>query len=136
MAQDFFAEEGDVYATFYGYAMDNAPRPTLHSETPLNKELIAYKKGIEERFYLPMRQEEAALEKAGKLLTAEWAALKKLYDECEDRDSLNSLSEKIELLEKENRLYTPEYKAFMAKGEELRKEMYMNLTTSRTTRTW
>lgn len=124
MALDFFAEEGDVYATFYGYAIDDAPLPTLHSQTPLNKELIAYNKGIEERFYLPMRQEEAALEKAGKLLTAEGAALKKLYDECEDRDSLNSLSEKIELLEKENRLYTQEYKAFMAKGEELRKEMY------------
>ena len=124
MALDFFAEEGDVYATFYGYAIDDAPRPAMRSETPLNKELIAYKKGIEERFYLPMRQEEAALEKAGKLLTAEGAALKKLYDECEDRDSLNSLSEKIELLEKENRLYTPEYKAFMEKGEKLRKEMY------------
>ena len=80
MPLDFFAEEGDVYATFYGYAIDDAPRPTLHSQTPLNKELIAYKKGIEERFYLPMRQEEAALEKAGKLLTAEGAALKKLYD--------------------------------------------------------
>ena len=38
------------------------------------------------------------MEKAGKLLTAKGAALKKLYDECEDRDSLNSLSEKIELL--------------------------------------
>ena len=124
MILDFFAEEGDIHATFYGYAIDDAPRPVMRSETPLNKELIAYKKGIEERFYLPMRQEEAALEKAGKLLTAEGAALKKLYDECEDRDSLNSLSEKIELLEKENRLYTPEYKAFMAKGEELRKEMY------------
>ena len=123
MPLDFFAEEGDVYATFYGYAIDDAPLPAMRSETPLNKELIAYNKGIEERFYLPMRQEEAALEKAGKLLTAEGAALKKLYDECEDRDSLNSLSEKIELLEKENRLYTPEYKAFMAKGEELRKEM-------------
>ena len=125
MTLDFFAEEGDVYATFYGYAMDNAPRPTLHSETPLNKELLAYNKSIEERFYIPMRQEEEVLEKAGKLLTAEGAALMKLYDECEDRDSLNSLSEKIELLEKENRLYTPEYKAFMAKGEELRKEMYV-----------
>ncbi len=124
MTLDFFAEEGDIHATFYGYAIDDAPRPTLHSQTPLNKELIAYKKGIEERFYLPMRQEEAALEKAGKLLTAEGAALKKLYDECEDRDSLNSLSEKIELLEKENRLYTPEYKVFMEKGEKLRKEMY------------
>lgn len=124
MTLDFFAEEGDIHATFYGYAIDDAPRPAMRSETPLNKELIAYNKDIEERFYLPMRQEEAALEKAGKLLTAEGAALKKLYDECEDRDSLNSLSEKIELLEKENRLYTPEYKAFMAKGEELRKEMY------------
>ncbi len=124
MTLDFFAEEGDIHATFYGYAIDDAPRPAMRSETPLNKELIAYKKGIEERFYLPMRQEEAALEKAGKLLTAEGAALKKLYDECEDRDSLNILSEKIELLEKENRLYTPEYKAFMEKGEKLRKEMY------------
>ncbi len=124
MTLDFFAEEGDVYATFYGYAMDNAPRPTLHSETPLNKELLAYNKSIEERFYIPMRQEEEVLEKAGKLLTAEGAALKKLYDECEDRDSLNSLSEKIELLEKENRLYTQEYKVFMEKGEKLRKEMY------------
>ena len=123
MTLDFFAEEGDVYATFYGYAMDNAPRPTLHSETPLNKELLAYNK-IEERFYIPMRQEEEALEKAGKLLTVEGAALKKLYDECEDRDSLRNLSKKIEQLEKDNRLYTPEYKAFMEKGEELRKEMY------------
>ncbi len=124
MTLDFFAEEGDIHATFYGYAIDDAPRPAMRSETPLNKELIAYNKGIEERFYLPMRQEEAALEKAGKLLTAEGAALKKLYDECEDRDSLNSLSEKIELLEKENRLYTQEYKVFMEKGEKLRKEMY------------
>ena len=124
MILDFFAEEGDIHATFYGYAIDDAPRPAMRSETPLNKELIAYDKGIEERFYLPMRQEEAALEKAGKLLTAEGAALKKLYDECEDRDSLNSLSEKIELLEKENRLYTQEYKVFMEKGEKLRKEMY------------
>ena len=124
MTLDFFAEEGDVYATFYGYAMDNAPRPTLHSETPLNKELLAYNKSIEERFYIPMRQEEEVLEKAGKLLTVEGAALMKLYDECEDRDSLNSLSEKIELLEKENRLYTQEYKVFMEKGEKLRKEMY------------
>ena len=124
MTLDFFAEEGDVYATFYGYAMDNAPRPTLHSETPLNKELLAYNKSIEERFYIPMRQEEEVLEKAGKLLTVEGAALKKLYDECEDRDSLNSLSEKIELLEKENRFYTQEYKVFMEKGEKLRKEMY------------
>lgn len=124
MTLDFFAEEGDVYATFYGYAMDNAPRPTLHSETPLNKELLAYNKSIEERFYIPMRQEEEALEKAGKLLTVEGAALKKLYDECEDRDSLRNLSKKIEQLEKDNRLYTPEYKAFMEKGEELRKEMY------------
>ena len=124
MPLDFFAEEGDIHATFYGYAIDDAPLPAMRSETPLNKELIAYNKDIEERFYLPMRQEEAALEKAGKLLTAEGAALKKLYDECEDRDSLNSLSEKIELLEKENRLYTPEYKVFMAKGEELRKEEY------------
>ena len=124
MTLDFFAEEGDVYATFYGYAMDNAPRPTLHSETPLNKELLAYNKSIEERFYIPMRQEEEVLEKAGKLLTAEGAALKKLYDECEDRDSLNSLSEKRELLEKENRFYTQEYKVFMEKGEKLRKEMY------------
>jgi thiol-disulfide isomerase/thioredoxin len=86
--------------------------------------LLAYNKSIEERFYIPMRQEEEALEKAGKLLTAEGAALKKLYDECEDRDSLRTLSERIELLEKDNRLYTPEYKAFMEKGEELRKEMY------------
>ena len=124
MTLDFFAEEGDVYATFYGYAMDNAPRPTLHSETPLNKELLAYNKSIEERFYIPMRQEEEALEKAGKLLTVEGAALKKLYDECEDRDSLRNLSKKIEQLEKDNRLYTPEYKEFMEKGEELRKEMY------------
>ena len=124
MTLDFFAEEGDVYDTFYVYAMDNAPRPTLHSETPLNKELLAYNKSIEERFYIPMRQEEEALEKAGKLLTVEGAALKKLYDECEDRDSLRNLSKKIEQLEKDNRLYTPEYKAFMEKGEELRKEMY------------
>ena len=124
MTLDFFAEEGDVYATFYGYAMDNAPRPTLHSETPLNKELLAYNKSIEERFYIPMRQEEEVLEKAGKLLTVEGAALMKLYDECEDRDSLRNLSKKIEQLEKDNRLYTPEYKAFMEKGEELRKEMY------------
>ena len=124
MPLDFFAEEGYVYATFYGYAIDDAPLPTLHSQTPLNTELLAYKRSIEERFYIPMRQEEGALEKAGKLLTAEGAALKKLYDECEDRDSLRTLSERIELLEKDNRLYTPEYKAFMAKGEELRKEMY------------
>ena len=124
MPLDFFAEEGDIHATFYGYAIDDAPLPTLHSQTPLNKELIAYNKGIEERFYLPMRQEEAALEKAGKLLTAEGAALKKLYDECEDRDSLKSISGKIELLDKENRLYTPEYKALMEKGEKLREEMY------------
>ena len=124
MTLDFFAEEGDVYATFYGYAMDNAPRPKLHSETPLNKELLAYNKIIEERFYIPMRQEEEVLEKAGKLLTVEGAALMKLYDECEDRDSLRNLSKKIEQLEKDNRLYTPEYKAFMEKGEELRKEMY------------
>ena len=124
MTLDFFAEEGDIHATFYGYAIDDAPRPAMRSETPLNKELIAYKKGIEERFYMPMRQEEAALEKAGKLLTAEGAALKKLYDECEDRDSLRSISKQIEQLKYENRLYTPEYKAFMAKGEELRKEMY------------
>ena len=124
MALDFFAEEGDVYATFYGYAIDDAPRPTLYSETPLNKELLAYKRSIEERFYIPMRLEEEALEKAGKLLTAEGAALMKLYDECEDRDSLRSISERIELLDRENRLYTPEYKAFMEKGEELRKEMY------------
>ena len=124
MILDFFAEEGDIHATFYGYAIDDAPRPAMRSETPLNKELIAYDKGIEERFYLPMRQEEAALEKAGKLLTAEGAALKKLYDECEDRDSLKSISGKIELLDKENRLYTPEYKALMEKGEKLREEMY------------
>ena len=124
MALDFFAEEGDVYATFYGYAIDDAPRPTLYSETPLNKELLAYKRSIEERFYIPMRLEEEALEKAGKLLTAEGAALKRLYDECEDRDSLRSISKQIEQLEKDNRLYTPEYKAFMEKGEELRKEMY------------
>lgn len=124
MQLDFFAEEGDIHATFYGYAIDDAPRPAMRSETPLNKELIAYDKGIEERFYLPMRQEEAALEKAGKLLTAEGAALKKLYDECEDRDSLKSISGKIELLDKENRLYTPEYKALMEKGEKLREEMY------------
>ena len=124
MILDFFAEEGDIHATFYGYAIDDAPRPAMRSETPLNKELIAYDKGIEERFYLPMRQEEAALEKAGKLLTAEGAALMKLYDECEDRDSLKSISGKIELLDKENRLYTPEYKALMEKGEKLREEMY------------
>ena len=124
MTLDFFAEEGDIHATFYGYAIDDAPRPAMRSETPLNKELIAYDKGTEERFYLPMRQEEAALEKAGKLLTAEGAALKKLYDECEDRDSLKSISGKIELLDKENRLYTPEYKALMEKGEKLREEMY------------
>ena len=124
MMLDFFAEEGDVYATFYGYAIDDAPRPTLHSQTPLNKELLAYKRSIEERFYIPMRQEEGALEKAGKLLTAEGAALKRLYDECEDRDSLRSIRKQIEQLEKDNRLYTPEYKAFMEKGEELRKEMY------------
>ena len=124
MTLDFFAEEGDVYATFYGYAIDNATRPVMRSETPLNKELIAYKKGIEERFYLPMRQKEAALEKAGKLLTDEGAALKKLYDECEDRDSLRSISKQIEQLEKDNRLYTPEYIALMEKGEELRKEMF------------
>ena len=124
MALDFFAEEGDVYATFYGYAIDDAPLPTLHSQTPLNTELLAYKRSIEERFYIPMRQEEGALEKAGKLLTAEGAALKKLYDECEDRDSLRSIRKQIEQLEKDNRLYTPEYKAFMGKGEELRKEMY------------
>ncbi|MBR5593755.1 MAG: DUF4369 domain-containing protein, partial [Bacteroidaceae bacterium] len=55
MPLDFFAEEGDVYATFYGYAIDDAPLPVMRSETPLNKELIVYKKDIEERFYLPMR---------------------------------------------------------------------------------
>lgn len=124
MALDFFAEEGDVYATFYGYAIDDAPLPTLHSQTPLNTELLAYKRSIEERFYIPIRQEEGALENAGKLLTAEGAALKKLYDECEDRDSLRSISKQIEQLEKDNRLYTPEYVALMEKGEELRKEMY------------
>ena len=124
MALDFFAEEGDVYATFYGYAIDNAPRLTLHSRTPLNKELLAYKRSIEERFYIPMRQANEALEKADKLLTAEGAALKKLYDECEDCDSLRTLSKQIEQLEKDNRLYTPEYIALMEKGEELRQEMY------------
>ena len=124
MMQDFFAEEGDVYATFYGYAIDYAPHPTLYSQTPLNKELLAYKRSIEERFYIPMRLEKEALMKAGKLLTAEGAALKKLYDECEDRDSLRSISEQIEQLKFENRHYTPEYVALMEKGEELRKEMY------------
>ena len=124
MMQDFFAEEGDVYATFYGYAIDYAPHPTLYSQTPLNKELLAYKRSIEERFYIPMRLEKEALVKAGKLLTAEGAALKKLYDECEDRDSLRSISEQIEQLKFENRHYTPEYVALMEKGEELRKEMY------------
>ena len=124
MALDFFAEEGDVYATFYGYAIDDAPRPTLHSQTPLNKELLAYKRSIEERFYIPMRLVKEDLEKASKLLTAEGAALKKLYDECEDRDSLRSISKQIEQLKFENRFYTPEYVALMEKGEELRKEMY------------
>lgn len=121
---DFFAEDGDIHATFYGYAIDNAPTPTLRSETPLNKELLAYKRSIEERFYLPMRQEEEALEKAGRLLTAEGAALKKLYDECKEHDSLRSISKRIELLEKANRLYTPEYTAFMKRSEEVRKEKY------------
>ena len=124
MPLDFFAEEGDIHATFYGYAIDDAPRPAMRSETPLNKELLAYNKSIEERFYIPMRQEEEVLEKAGKLLTVEGAALKKLYDECEDRDSLRNLSKKIEQLEKDNRLYTQVYKVFMEKGEKLRKEMY------------
>ena len=124
MTLDFFAEEGDIHATFYGYAIDDAPRPAMRSETPLNKELLAYNKSIEERFYIPMRQEEEVLEKAGKLLTVEGAALKKLYDECEDRDSLRNLSKKIEQLEKDNRLYTQVYKVFMEKGEKLRKEMY------------
>ena len=67
MPLDFFAEEGDVYATFYGYAIDNAPHPTLYSQTPLNKELLAYKRSIEERFYIPMRLEEEALVKAGNI---------------------------------------------------------------------
>ena len=98
MMLDFFAEEGDVYATFYGYAIDNAPHPTLHSQTPLNTELLAYKRSIEERFYIPMRQVKETLEKADKLLTAEGAALKRLYDECEDRDSLRSISKQIEQL--------------------------------------
>ena len=71
-----------------------------------------------------MRLEEEALVKAGKLLTAEGAALKKLYDECEDRDSLRSISKQSEQLKYENRLYTPEYVALMEKGEELRKDMY------------
>ena len=124
MALDFFAEEGDVYATFYGYAIDDAPRPTLYSETPLNTELLAYKRSIEERFYIPMRQAKETLEKADNLLTAEGAALKRLYDECEDRDSLRSVSKQIEQLKYENRFYTPEYVALMEKGEELRKEMY------------
>lgn len=121
---DFFAEDGNVHATFYGYAIDDAPAPTLRSETPLNKELLAYKKNIEERFKLPMRQEKEELEKAGKLLTAEGAALKKLYDECTDRDSLRGISKRIELLEKENRFYTPEYIALMEKGNKLREDMY------------
>ena len=124
MTLDFFAEEGDVYATFYGYAIDDAPRPTLHSQTSLNKELLANKRSIEERFYIPMRQVKETLEKADKLLTAEGAALKRLYDECEDRDSLRSISKQIEQLKYENRFYTPEYIALMEKGEELRKEMY------------
>ena len=124
MMLDFFAEEGDVYATFYGYAIDDAPHPTLYSQTPLNKELLAYKRSIEERFYIPMRQVKETLEKADKLLTAEGAALKRLYDECEDRDSLRSISKQIEQLKYENRFYTPEYVALMEKGEELRKEMY------------
>ena len=67
MALDFFAEEGDVYATFYGYAIDEAPHPTLHSQTPLNKELLAYKRSIEERFYIPMRLVKEDLEKGEEL---------------------------------------------------------------------
>lgn len=122
-ALNFFAEEGNVYATFYGRAIDDAPSPTLHSETPLNKELISYKRKKEELYYTPLRQEKDSLEKTGKIFTPEGYILKKLYDECQDRDSLKTLSAQLKQMEKEGRLYTPEYTALAEKADKVYEQM-------------
>lgn len=113
---EFFAEEGVVHATFYGYALDNATRPELRSETPLNKELLDYNAPLA-LFRNQLKQEKDSLEKAGKMFTAQGYALKKLFDECEDRDSLRKLSERLGQLDKEGTLYSPEYNAFNEKSK-------------------
>lgn len=119
---EFFAEEGVVHATFYGYALENAIRPELRSETPLNKELLDYNARLD-LFRNPLKQEKDSLEKAGKMFTAQGYVLKKLFDECEDRDSLRKLSERIENLDKEGALYSPEYYAFNEKSKRVREDV-------------
>lgn len=123
MTLEFFAEEGDVYATFHGYAKNDAPQPTLRSETPLNKELLDFRQSKRD-FYTPLMKEKDSLEKAGKMLTAEGYMLKKQFDECQNRDTLEIISERLESMDNNGSLYTPEYTALMEKSKSVQKNIY------------
>lgn len=104
----FFAEDGAVYATFYGYAEDDVPAPSFTSETPLNMELIAHEQKMES-YLAALIAEREELEKQGRIFTGEGLRLYNLFNRCNDRDSLQLLSVELEKLEREGLMYTQEY---------------------------
>lgn len=121
----FFAEEGMIRITI---------RPLkeiseIHTETPLNKELLRFRQEIKERFTNSIRQEREQLEKADKVMTPEmkilYRQMETLYktEQADKENKLKELDKQIQTLKEKGKVYTEEYQAFEKKTQKMYREM-------------
>lgn len=112
MPVTFFADKGSVNFTLY-----HLDKPAeWDSDIALNQEYKRFKQEANEKYIAPMRQEEAALEAAGKVYTPEMAELKNQYDAATTREEINAILAKAEKLSEEGKEYTDEYLAFQERA--------------------
>lgn len=101
----------------------------IHTETPLNKELLRFRQEIKERFTNSIRQEREQLEKADKVMTPEmkilYRQMETLYktEQADKENKLKELDKQIQTLKEKGKVYTEEYQVFEKKMQKMYREM-------------
>ena len=120
MPVPFLADKGQVNFTFYH--IDKEAEWT--SDISLNQELLRFNQEREEKFMIPLRKEEAALEAAGKVLTPEMMELRKQFDSAKTSEEKDAVRAKAQKLSEEGKEFTPEYLAFEEKSAKMMDEYF------------
>ena len=118
MPVSFIADEGKVEFTFQH--ADETAKWT--SDIKLNQEYLRFQQDTEDKFMIPLRKEEEALEAAGKVHTPEMLELLKQFESVKTREEADAIRAKAQKLSEEGKEYMPEYLAFREKSAKVMEE--------------
>lgn len=101
----FIAEDGVLKVTFY--SLEKSAEVT--SESPLNKELLAFNRQTDSLFMRSLRMEKDKLRREGKVESLEMQALHKQFEGAKDEAERKKLGDRAQELYRTGKAYTPEY---------------------------